>query len=1004
MASLYVAEPKRPKYAALDPIVFVDDFGDEFEYVDYPAIAADWAKKVLTGEYPGCRYVKYAAKRYLRMLDMAETGKFGFVFSEAHAVDVCAFAELLPLFEDNFRDIEFTELEPWQIFILCALYGFRDIKYGYRFISECYVEVPRKNAKDLALDTPIPTPAGWSTMGELEIGDEVFAADGSVAKVISTSPVFTKNKCYRLTFSNGESVVAGEGHLWLTTARVDKVGAGVGQGLEKAKKGESLTTRVRTTQEIFETQRHGKRADVNHSVSMPDALDLPDADLPLDPYLVGAWLGDGTSRYATITCGDEDVDDISESLSACGAIVSAHRNKGSWTLTLRPAAALGVEGKRLPTLKGALGGLGLLQNKHIPAAYLRASRAQRIALLQGLMDTDGTIDVRGRQLSFCTTKEALRDGVGELLASLGIKYSCIGADSFISGRKVKNQHWKLTFVVFADEVPAFRLARKLVRQRLRSDLSIAPRSRSVQIVSVEEVETVATKCIAIDHPSKLFLFGRTMLPTHNSVLATVIGLYDVRNERSRNPLVLIAASTIAQAGRVFNPMRGIIDGSDGMTPTLRQATKEFREAYRLEATDDIIRCGRTGGTIEKVASIGKRQDGWNPTTVILEELHAQNPDVYAVLKSAIGSRGGQLLFQITTAGRDSFGLAWDNRKAAIARLEGHHEDLETLRNLDIIFTLDREDLLDDLGNKKTEHLYQISAEQLWLKACPNLGVSFAMPAFHMLAAGARSKPQEREEFLRTRLNIWTNSASAIIDIEAFRRGVRDFKLEQFRGQRCWIGVDLSASEDLSAVAICFEMPSGELVTFCKFYMSGDSSLLKDDDYVAMVRAWVDSGLISSTREGAVDFRLIEADIRDLCAWFDVQAIGFDPAMAGQMMQNLEDDRLPVVKYVNRPHMMTAAVDDIIARAHTESASSYLYADNPVFEWCAANAQGERKKDGTILPFKDSVDSLNKIDGFVAGSMANGLRINPEFSTKIKKPSVYEKRGLLGASDARDGNQ
>lgn len=632
MASLYVAEPKRQKYAALDPIVFVDDFGDEFEYVDYPAIAADWAKKVLTGEYPGCRYVKYAAKRYLRMLDMAETGKFGFVFSEAHAVDVCAFAELLPLFEDNFRDIEFTELEPWQIFILCALYGFRDIKYGYRFISECYVEVPRKNAK--------------------------------------------------------------------------------------------------------------------------------------------------------------------------------------------------------------------------------------------------------------------------------------------------------------------------------------------------------------------------------SVLATVIGLYDVRNERSRNPLVLIAASTIAQAGRVFNPMRGIIDGSDGMTPTLRQATKEFREAYRLEATDDIIRCGMTGGTIEKVASIGKRQDGWNPTTVILEELHAQNPDVYAVLKSAIGSRGGQLLFQITTAGRDSFGLAWDNRKAAIARLEGHHEDLETLRNLDIIFTLDREDLLDDLGNKKTEHLYQISAEQLWLKACPNLGVSFAMPAFHMLAAGARSKPQEREEFLRTRLNIWTNSASAIIDIEAFRRGVRDFKLEQFRGQRCWIGVDLSASEDLSAVAICFEMPSGELVTFCKFYMSGDSSLLKDDDYVAMVRAWVDSGLISSTREGAVDFREIEADLRELCTWFDVQVIGFDPAMAGQMMASLDDDRIPVVKFINRPQFMTAAVDDIIARAHTESASSYLYADNPVFEWCAANAQGERKKDGTILPFKDSVDSLNKIDGFVAGAMANGLRLNPEFASKTKKKSVYERRGLLGAEDIR----
>ena len=615
-APLYSPEPKRPKYALLEPIYFEDDFGDLEEFVDYPEIAADYAKKVLSGVYPGCRYVKYACRRYLTMLDMAATGKFGFTFSEAHAVDVCAFIELLPLAEDNFRDVEFTELEPWQIFVLCALYGFRDAR-GFRYVNECYLEVPRKNAK--------------------------------------------------------------------------------------------------------------------------------------------------------------------------------------------------------------------------------------------------------------------------------------------------------------------------------------------------------------------------------SVLATGIVLYDVRNERSKAPLVLIAASTLDQADRVYHPVRQIIDGDE-----------EFREHYKLEATEKLVRCALTGGTIQKVASIGKRQDGWNPSTVILEELHAQNPDVYAVLKSAIGSRGGQLLFQITTAGRDAFGLAWDNRKAAIRILEGHDTNWKQFA---IIYTLDKEDVEDERGNKKTDHLFV--DEQLWLKACPNLGVSFDMAAFHMLAMGARQKPQEREEFFRTRLNIWTNSASKIIDIEMFRRGlVEEARLEDFFGWECWVAVDLSAYEDLTSIAIVFELPgSDDIIVFAKHFMSGDSKLLSDPDYMGMTRSWVDRQLINATREGAVDYRAVEDAIRWIHSKFKVKVIGFDPAMAGMMMQNLEDDRLPVAKFINKPHMMTAAVDDLIARAHTGSRSTVLYGPDDVLEWCVSNMHGERKKDGTILPFKDSESSLNKIDAGVSMSMANGLRINPEFSSKIKRPSIYETRGIIGATDA-----
>jgi phage terminase large subunit-like protein len=299
------------------------------------------------------------------------------------------------------------------------------------------------------------------------------------------------------------------------------------------------------------------------------------------------------------------------------------------------------------------------------------------------------------------------------------------------------------------------------------------------------------------------------------------------------------------------------------------------------------------------------------------------------------------------------------------------------------------------------------AEQIWLKACPNLGVSFDMAVFHSLALDARQKPTFREEFFRTRLNIWTNAASKIFDMDQVRRGMReDLKIADFRQKKCWVGVDLSRNDDLSVRVALFELDNGDIVLFPRIWCSGDAPLLKSEDHRQMVRPWLDAGLLEKSLEGGVDFSAIEADLRDLNKWFDVQIIGFDPAMAGQMMKNLEDDRIPVVPYYQRATMMTAPVDDMIARAHTGSRSTMLYPEHPAFEWTLSNAHGERKKDGTILPFKDSADSLEKIDGTVAAAIANGLRLNPEFTSK-KKPSIYEKRGLIGADHVlkRDtGNQ
>jgi hypothetical protein len=160
------------------------------------------------------------------------------------------------------------------------------------------------------------------------------------------------------------------------------------------------------------------------------------------------------------------------------------------------------------SLSSALRNLGLLGDKHVPADYLLASEPQRLALLQGLMDTDGYVDSTGR-CEFTNTRECLADAVVELAASLGL-------------RPVKSKK-QSTFnridcgpaylVKFSPHRPVFRLPRKLERQRLGGGHHLFR-----AVIDVRDMESVPVRCIQVSAPTGLFLVGRTFIPTHNSSL------------------------------------------------------------------------------------------------------------------------------------------------------------------------------------------------------------------------------------------------------------------------------------------------------------------------------------------------------------------------------------------------------------------------------------------------------------------------------------------------------
>ena len=258
-------------------------------------------------------------------------------------------------------------------------------------VREVVLMWPIQYGKDLALSTPLPTPTGWTTMGEVRPGDLVLGMDGQPTRVLGESEVFTRQDCYRLTFADGATVVAGAGHRWQV---VDLASRAAARKEVKRRAARAGTARVRRvvdtdtaahrrllqTHELAACVRWGG-GQARWAVEVAQPLELPAAALPIDPYLLGVWLGDGASATGVLSLNEVDAAHIMWRLSGAGYVVHAEKSaadqaRGSQCITAR----VNPRGCGQQTFHAMLSACGLLGNKHIPTQYLRASRHQRLAL------------------------------------------------------------------------------------------------------------------------------------------------------------------------------------------------------------------------------------------------------------------------------------------------------------------------------------------------------------------------------------------------------------------------------------------------------------------------------------------------------------------------------------------------------------------------------------------------------------------------------------------------
>mgnify|MGYP001559832159 CR=1 FL=1 len=407
------------------------------------------------------------------------------------AISAPAMAEMMAFYANH--PVEFCREQlqrepfPWQINAAIGMIKKRKVA----------IRSGRGVGKALALDTPIPTPTGWTTMGDLNVGDYVYDETGSPCKVTFATEVQHGRTCYDVMFDDGSVIVADADHRWLSWTA-------------KARKAKSRAKNPRSGPEVLTTEQmrqsmHAGKYGRNHAIQVAGALLGMHRDLPIPPYTLGAWLGDGTSIYPRITTAD---DEVLAAIRREGVAVSEPKTPAgnAWTYHLGGDH----RGKKDNSpFKAKLRILGVLDNKHIPPEYLRASIEQRTDLLKGLMDTDGSVRPDGL-CEFTTTNESLFLGVYELVASLGFKPGRSIGRAMLRGRDCGPKYR----VTFTPHSKVFEIERKLERQH--SGKTQVSRTKFRYVTEIKERPSVPVRCITVDSPSHLFLCGDAMIPTHNT--------------------------------------------------------------------------------------------------------------------------------------------------------------------------------------------------------------------------------------------------------------------------------------------------------------------------------------------------------------------------------------------------------------------------------------------------------------------------------------------------------
>ena len=375
----------------------------------------------------------------------------------------------------------------------------------------------RQMGKAQALSTPILTPTGFRNLGDLNVGDTIYGADGKPTNISFITDTMLDRPCYEIEFMHGDKVIADREHLW--TINIP---------------GRQPKKQTVTTGEMIDMIDHLRSLPGKQSVSIDHCavVQFDDQESSVDPYLFGVWLGDGGRNTARVSCHRDDYSHYASFAATTGYTV------GEWKLDKRNRdTGYFTLGKKFShdARKDQL-----LDSKVIPASFIYTSVEKRLRLIQGLMDTDGCVEKNG-VCRFYQSDKDFAEQFRFVLSTLGIK------STLRSKATPKKDCWIVTFTT---DQKICTLPRKLERLQ---NIKQHPKNKRIYIRLINKVESVPVRCLQVDNEDHLFLCGKTLVPTHNTTVAAGYLLW----KAMFNPdtTILVTANKLNQALEIMDRIK-----------------------------------------------------------------------------------------------------------------------------------------------------------------------------------------------------------------------------------------------------------------------------------------------------------------------------------------------------------------------------------------------------------------------------------------------------------------
>jgi phage terminase large subunit-like protein len=423
-----------------------------------------------------------------------------------------------------------------------------------------------------------------------------------------------------------------------------------------------------------------------------------------------------------------------------------------------------------------------------------------------------------------------------------------------------------------------------------------------------------------------------------SKLASAIALYVLKGEGVQGSAVFSIATTMEQAGVVFNDA------------ALMAGNKAKKDLADLVHNRNLLFIPGTATLFRPLASNEHNLDGLKPNLIVVDELHAhRSKGPWNKCKTAQGKKPGSMILAITTAGFDRHSVCYEQRTYSEKVLDGIFEDDSYFA---WICALDPEDDPFDSLN--------------WYKSNPNLGISIELQTLVDAAKQAQVIPSEYNDFLRLRCNIWTESSVRWMPMDMWDLCNESYDMSLLKGRPCFGGMDLSTISDVSAFVQIFP-PWGDdnkWRVLPHFFMPGDNIQERVKRDRVPYDAWKREGLFQVTPGNVIDFDFIRDYVGKLADEYDFVEIAFDPWNSHQIVQQLTSDGLTMVPVRQGYISLNSPTKLLMEKVLRQEIS---HSDNPVLRWMVSNTVVELDPTGSIKPSKNK--SSEKIDGVVAMIMA-----------------------------------